>query len=91
MTEPQAKPGPVPRQMPQPQDVQLPAAPWLSDDVPPVGTAFGWKSHKGVDDGTYQRVLVAQNWSDAQRLTEDEWDAAIAQDGAATKKADDKK
>jgi hypothetical protein len=56
----------------------MPAASWHSQDVPPVGTAFGWKSHKGLDDATYQQLKVANNWSDAQRLTETEWDDAVA-------------
>jgi hypothetical protein len=41
-------------------------------------TAFEWKSLKETPDDVFRAMLVANNWSDVQRLSEAEYTKGVA-------------
>jgi hypothetical protein len=45
---------------------------------PVYRTAFEWKALKETPDSAFRGMLIAQNWSDVQRLSEAEYTAGMA-------------
>jgi hypothetical protein len=41
-------------------------------------TAFAWKAIKETPEAAFRALLVAHNWSDVQRLSEDEYVSGLA-------------
>lgn len=46
---------------------------------PPYKTAFEWKSLKETPDDVFAAMKATLGWSDAQRLSEDEYDHGLSE------------